>query len=177
MQTGQPILYYEQQLTALNGFNYLSLSSTYPIMEQGKTIGAIEFSKQFYESKQIKYLDNFLGHKYTALSSDAPATSWAEAVNPFVMIQAAFTRTAYDGTNLGAAERISVEQALQLYTVDGKTMIRMENVSQLKEGYYANFVVLTDDLLTISHDQLMHVKPFATYIEGQCAFTQSTVQA
>ncbi len=63
LQTGQPILYYEQQLTTLNGFSYVSLSSTYPIMEQGKSIGAIEFSKHFYESKQIKYLDNFLGHK------------------------------------------------------------------------------------------------------------------
>ena len=47
-------------------------------------------------------------------------------------------------------------------------MIRMENVGQLKEGYEANFVVLTDDLLTLSHNQLMHVKPFATYIEGEC---------
>ncbi len=63
LQTGQPILYYEQQLTTLNGFSYLSLSSTYPIMEQGKSVGAIEFLKHFYESKQIKYLDNFLGHK------------------------------------------------------------------------------------------------------------------
>ncbi|MEA0556238.1 hypothetical protein U1P98_20570 [Lysinibacillus irui] len=63
MQTGQPILNYEQQLTTLNGFSYLSLSSTYPIIEQGRTFGAIEFSKHFYESKQIKYLDNFLGHK------------------------------------------------------------------------------------------------------------------
>ncbi|WP_315063121.1 amidohydrolase [Lysinibacillus capsici] len=113
----------------------------------------------------------------TALSSDAPATSWAEAANPFVTIQAAVTRTAYDGTDLGTAEKISVEEALQLYTVDAKTMIRMENVGQLKEGYEANFVVLTDDLLTLSHNQLMHVKPFATYIEGECVFTQSTIQA
>ena len=104
----------------------------------------------------------------TALSSDAPATSWAEAANPFVTIQAAVTRTAYDGTDLGAAEKISVEEALQLYTADAKTMIRMDNVGQLKEGYDANFVVLTDDLLTLSHNQLMHVKPFATYIEGEC---------
>ena len=63
IQTGRPVLYYEQQLTTLNGFSYLSLSSTYPIMEHGKAIGAIEFSKHFYETKQIKYLDNFLGHK------------------------------------------------------------------------------------------------------------------
>ena len=64
IQTGQPVLYCEQQLTTLNGFSYLSLSSTYPIMEHGKAIGAIEFSKHFYESKQIKYLDNFWDINY-----------------------------------------------------------------------------------------------------------------
>ncbi len=108
----------------------------------------------------------------TALSSDAPATSWAEAANPFVTIQAAVTRTAYDGTDLGAAERISVEEALQLYTADAKTMIRMERVGQLKEGYEANFVVLAEDLCEISQDQIMNVKPLATYIEGECVFKQ-----
>ncbi|MFJ7665434.1 amidohydrolase [Lysinibacillus sp. NPDC097162] len=108
----------------------------------------------------------------TALSSDAPATSWAEASNPFVTIQAAVTRTAYDGTDLGAAERISVEEALQLYTADAKTMIRMEKVGQLKEGYEANFVVLAEDLREISQDQIMNVKPLATYIEGECVFKQ-----
>lgn len=63
LQTGQPIIYFEQVLTTLNGFSYISLSSTYPIIEEGAIIGAIEFSKHFYESKQIKYLDHFLGHK------------------------------------------------------------------------------------------------------------------
>lgn len=32
-------------------------------MEQWKAMEVIEFSKHFYESKQLKYLDNFLGHK------------------------------------------------------------------------------------------------------------------
>lgn len=63
LQTGKPICYFEQHLTTLNGFSYLSRSSTYPIIENEKIIGAVEFSKHFYESKQIKYLDHFLGHK------------------------------------------------------------------------------------------------------------------
>ena len=63
LQTGIPICYFEQQLTTLNGFSYLSRSSTYPIIENEKIIGAVEFSKHFYESKQIKYLDHYLEHK------------------------------------------------------------------------------------------------------------------
>ncbi|MFJ7669711.1 sigma 54-interacting transcriptional regulator [Lysinibacillus sp. NPDC097195] len=63
LRTGEPIIYFEQVLTTLNGFSYKSLSSTYPIIEKGEVIGAIEFSKHFYESIQIKYLDHFHGHK------------------------------------------------------------------------------------------------------------------
>lgn len=63
LQTGEPICYFEQQLTTKNGFSYQSRSSTYPIIENEKVIGTVEFSKHFYESKQIKYLDHFHGHK------------------------------------------------------------------------------------------------------------------
>ena len=66
LRTGQPIIYFEQVLTTLNGFSYKSLSSTYPIIEKGEVIGAIEFSKHFYESIQIKYLDHF--HEFRNLS-------------------------------------------------------------------------------------------------------------
>lgn len=63
LQTGKPICCIEQQLTTINGFTYRSRSSTYPIIENEKVIGAVEFSKHFYESKQIKYLSHFHGHK------------------------------------------------------------------------------------------------------------------
>lgn len=63
LQTGEPIIHFKQLLTTLNGFSYTSISSTYPIIQEGEIIGAIEFSKHFYESNQIKYLDHFLGHK------------------------------------------------------------------------------------------------------------------
>ncbi|MFJ7922547.1 hypothetical protein ACIQ6U_22850 [Lysinibacillus fusiformis] len=45
---------------------------------------------------------------------------------------------------------MQVYQCGQLYTADAKSMIRMENVGQLKEGYEANFIVLTDDILSFA---------------------------
>lgn len=129
------------------------------------------------EKTQTLYgVQTFLQHGIaTALSSDAPATSWAEASNPFVTIQAAVTRTAYDGTDLGQDERISVEEALKLYTADAQSMVRMENVGRLKVGYDANFVILGESLESIPQNQIMYVKPLATYIDGECVFKQETI--
>lgn len=53
-------------------------------------------------------------------------------------------------------------------------MLRMEHVGQLKVGYDANFVVLGESLKTIPENQIMHVKPLATYIDGECVFKQQT---
>lgn len=129
------------------------------------------------EKTQTLYgVNTFLKHGIaTALSSDAPATSWAEASNPFVTIQAAVTRTAYDGTDLGQDERISVEQAVKLYTAEAKMMLRMEHVGQLKAGFDANFVILGESLETLPQDEIMHMKPLATFIEGECVFKRETI--
>ena len=53
---------------------------------------------------------------YTALSSDTPATAWADADNVFVSIKAAVVRQAYNGADIGQAEAVTVPQALLLYT-------------------------------------------------------------
>lgn len=106
----------------------------------------------------------------TAITSDAPATSWAEAVNPFISMQVAVTRKAYDGTDLGQSERITTAEALQLYTKHAQTLTRTDCIGQLREGYAADFVILEEDLMNIPADQLMHIKPLATYIKGEKVF-------
>src|SRR5699024_10318363 len=70
-----------------------------------------------------------------ALSSDAPATSWSDPINPFTGIQSAVTRRAYNGTDTGRNERISVETAIKLYTRGAQRMSNFPNVGQLVEGY------------------------------------------
>lgn len=106
----------------------------------------------------------------TAITSDAPATSWAESVNPFVSMQVAVTRTAFDGTDLGQAERITTAEALELYTKHAQALTRTDRIGQLKEGYAADFVILEEDLMNVPADQLMHIKPLATYIKGEKVF-------
>ena len=51
---------------------------------------------------------------HAALSSDAPATTWADPDNAFISIQAAVTRRAYNGEPFGPDQAITVPQAVRL---------------------------------------------------------------
>src|SRR5699024_1181864 len=70
-----------------------------------------------------------------AITSDAPATSWHDPVNPYTGLQSAVTRKAYDGTDTGQSERIDIETALTLHTKGAQYVSNFVNVGQLATGY------------------------------------------
>lgn len=104
---------------------------------------------------------------HLSFSSDSPANAWAVPFDPFVGIQAAVTRIAYDGTDLGQEEKISVEEAIRLYTAEGAKVLGIANRGILKEGCAADFVVLDRDLFEISPDQIGGTKVLQTFIDGE----------
>ncbi len=101
-----------------------------------------------------------------ALSTDAPATSWAVPSDPFPNIKGAVTRTAYDGTDCSAAHSIDIETAIQLYTREGAEVAGFEKIGQLREGYRACFAVLNEDILTIDPQRIDQVYVEETWIDG-----------
>ena len=128
------------------------------------------------------YLEN-LGHGWTkecypvrtwldkgirvAFSTDAPATAWAEPYDPFVNIQAAVTRRAWDGTDCGQDQRVSLEEAIRLYTAESGPMMGFRDIGVLKEGYSADFVVLDRDIFEVPCDKISEVRPAMTFINGE----------
>ena len=83
-----------------------------------------------------------------ALSSDAPATAWADPDDPFVSMGAAVTRTAWDGTVFNRSEAVSCEEAVSLYTSRPMKVLPFEGVGRLAPGMRADFIVrdpVTDD--------------------------------
>lgn len=110
-----------------------------------------------------------------AFSSDAPATAWVEPVNPFVGLMAAVTRIAYDGTDVGQEQRVDVETAITLYTRAAQEITRIPEVGQLTPGYHADFIVLDQDILTISPDQIGDTRVEETYMAGQLVYQKETI--
>lgn len=101
-----------------------------------------------------------------ALSSDSPANAWAVPFDPFIGIQAAATRIAYDGTDLGQAEKITVEEAIRMYTAEGAYVLGIRDRGILKRGYAADFTVIDRDILRIPPEEISQIKVCQTFIDG-----------
>ena len=110
---------------------------------------------------------------FTALSSDTPATAWADADNVFVSIKAAVTRRAYNGADIGQAEAITVPQALLLYTGRARQVLPLDNVGVIETGYEGSFVVLDRDIFTIDPDEIDQVQVAETWLRGDRAYLRA----
>ncbi len=107
---------------------------------------------------------------FTALSSDTPATAWADADNVFVSIKAAVTRRAYNGADIGQAEAVTVPQALLLYTSRARTVAPLDGLGVIDIGYEGSFVVLDRDIFTIDPHEIDQVKVAETWLRGELVY-------
>jgi len=105
-----------------------------------------------------------------ALASDRPATAWADADDVFTSIKAAVTRRAYDGADMGQAQRVGVEQALLLYTGRAAQVAPLDGLGRIQPGYDGSFLVLDRDPLTVPADDLDRVRVDQTWVRGEQAY-------
>jgi predicted amidohydrolase YtcJ len=137
----------------------------------------------FFFAEYDSYFENLAGEEFErayplrsfynniqhlGLSSDAPATTWADPDNVFVSIKAAVTRKAYNGAAIVPEQAITVPQAVLLYTSRPATMARFEgSLGQIAPGFEASFVVLDRDIFMIDTDELDRTQVTQTWIQGE----------
>ena len=69
-------------------------------------------------------------------------------------------------------ECITREQALQALTINVARQMFIENErGSVKEGKYADFLLVTKDVLTCPVTEIHEAKPAATYFEGKKVFS------
>lgn len=102
-----------------------------------------------------------------ALSTDAPATSWAVPSDPFSNIKAAVTRRAYDGSDTGQGEKIDIETAIILYTREAAWACGFTDLGRLAPGFAADFAVLSDDIFSADPAMIDQIKVEAVYMNGR----------
>ncbi|CEA01235.1 N-substituted formamide deformylase precursor [Jeotgalicoccus saudimassiliensis] len=99
-------------------------------------------------------------------SSDAPI----EKVNPFLGIHALITRED-NGAVYNADEIIPRYDAFKMYTVEAAKIVYRENVQgKIAEGYFADFIVLDRDVMTVTPEELKETKVLKTIIDGDTVF-------
>ena len=104
-------------------------------------------------------------------------SDWTVApLNPLEGIYAAVTRRTLDDKHPAGwypEEKISVEQALKCYTANNAFAGLHENkTGQLKAGMLADFIVVSENLLTIPPEQIAAVKVLRTVINGREVYTR-----
>ena len=90
-------------------------------------------------------------------------------IDPLFGIYAAVTRRTFDGANPGGwvpGEKISVAEAVTAYTSGVAYSSYLEDVvGQLKPGFYADMVVLSDDIFTIDPVEIENIRVDLTIVD------------
>jgi predicted amidohydrolase YtcJ len=97
-------------------------------------------------------------------SSDYPCGPW----EPLLGLQSCVTRVSRGGLPVGLSQRISLREAIWLYTVGSAQVSGEARVKgRLAPGYLADFTVLEGDLMQVDPDGIAAVPVLATWVGGE----------
>jgi predicted amidohydrolase YtcJ len=103
-------------------------------------------------------------------NSDFPVSG----LDPMLRIQSLVTRTSRQGRSYGARQRLSVEQALRVYTLGGAYASFEENLKgSITPGKFADFLVMSDDPRRVPPASLAEVRVERTFVGGIERFRRS----
>nr|WP_243853779.1 amidohydrolase [Sphingopyxis panaciterrae] len=91
--------------------------------------------------------------------------------SPLMGIQGMVTRTGFDGHSWGENQRITVEEAIGIYTLNGAVSTREEHIKgSITPGKLADFVMLGDDPHAVQPSKIKDIEIVETYTGGQSVF-------
>jgi len=147
-----------------------------------KAVGAVPAaftSYAYYNSDKFKYYGEAMMKRCMAYRSFLDAGIVAAAgsdfspgpFDPRMAIQGMVTRTGWDGKTWGANQRISVEEALRVNTINGAYNSHEEAIKgSITPGKLADFVVLSDDLFTVASEKIKDLQIVRTVVGGTTVY-------
>jgi hypothetical protein len=88
------------------------------------------------------------------------------------------SRATMHGSILGAEHKVTREEALRMATWNNAYLTFEEEIKgSIEPGKLADFVVLSDDLLTVPDDQLDEIAVLMTVVGGEVVFTDASLEA
>jgi hypothetical protein len=111
----------------------------------------------------------------TLLDAGVPAAAGSDfspgPFAPLMGIQGMVTRTGWDGTTWGANQRITVDEALRVNTINGAFASREEAIKgSITAGKLADFVVLSENPHTVTADKIKDIQIVRTAVGGATAY-------
>jgi predicted amidohydrolase YtcJ len=90
---------------------------------------------------------------------------------PLMGIQGMVTRTGWDGTTWGANQRVTVDEAIRINTLNGAYASKEESIKgSIAAGKLADYVVLADDPHTVAKDKIKDIPIVRTVVGGTAVY-------
>jgi predicted amidohydrolase YtcJ len=90
---------------------------------------------------------------------------------PLMGIQGMVTRTGWDGTTWGANQRVTVDEAIRINTLNGAYASKEESIKgSITAGKLADYVVLADDPHTVAKDKIKDIPIVRTVVGGTAVY-------
>jgi predicted amidohydrolase YtcJ len=138
-------------------------------------VPAMFTSYTYYNSDKFRFYGEDLMKRSMAYREFLDAGIVAAAGSDFspgpfdvrMAIQGMVTRTGWDGKTWGANQRITVDEALKISTINGAYNSHEEAIKgSITPGKFADFVVLSDDPQTIAKEKIKDINIVRTAVGG-----------
>jgi predicted amidohydrolase YtcJ len=152
------------------------------IVKRMKALGVVPAmftSYTYYNSDKFRFYGEDLMQRAMAYRTFLDAGIVAAAgsdfspgpFDPRMAIQGMTTRTGWDGKTWGANQRISVDEALRISTLNGAYNSHEESIKgSITMGKLADFVVLSDDPHTVAKDKIKDLEIVRTVVGGNTVY-------
>ena len=91
--------------------------------------------------------------------------------SPLMAMQGMVTRTGWNGETWGANQKISIDEALRVNTINGAYNAREEGIKgSITAGKLADFVVLADDFHTVDKAKIKDIQIVRTVVGGKTVY-------
>ncbi len=93
------------------------------------------------------------------------------AYHPFYAMWMTITRKTSDGNVLGPEQRITREEALRMWTVNGAYLTFEEKMKgTIEPGKLADFAVIDKDYFAVAEDEVKSIEPVRTVVDGKVVY-------
>lgn len=142
-------------------------------------VPAVFTSYAYYNSDKFHFYGEDLMKRCMAfrsfLDAGVPAAAGSDfspgPFDPRMGIQGMVTRTGWNGQTWGANQRVSVEEAVKINTLNGAYNSREEAIKgSITPGKLGDFVVLADDPHTVEKDKIKDIEVVRTVVGGSTVY-------
>ncbi|MDR0752527.1 MAG: amidohydrolase family protein [Mycoplasmataceae bacterium] len=131
-----------------------------------------EFIKNILDDKQLKYWQlckTFIKEEINiAGSSDSPICSF----NPFTGIDATVNRK-IKGIDIFPSEKVTLQEGIDMYTKNAAKLTSLKDIGEIKEGFFADLIIVNQNLYKIDSSQIINTKPIFVITDGKIVYKKA----